>query len=75
MKELVLLAAIDAAATHLLRAGTASISAARSSSGATEAELLEVLQLTSTIGIHSVTVGVPILLECAAERPRPETRR
>jgi alkylhydroperoxidase/carboxymuconolactone decarboxylase family protein YurZ len=29
--------------------------------GATKQELMEVLQLTSTIGIHSCSVGVPIL--------------
>ena len=31
--------------------------------GATVAEIMEVLQLTTAIGIHTVTEGVPILLE------------
>jgi alkylhydroperoxidase/carboxymuconolactone decarboxylase family protein YurZ len=31
--------------------------------GATSQEIMEVLQLVSVLGIHSATLGVPILLE------------
>ena len=31
--------------------------------GATREEVLEVIELASVIGIHSCTVGVPILLD------------
>jgi alkylhydroperoxidase/carboxymuconolactone decarboxylase family protein YurZ len=39
--------------------------------GATKEELLEVLQLTSTLGIHASTVGVPLLLEALGDREVP----
>ena len=64
VKELVLLA-VDAAATHLHEPGIRLHIRRALEHGATEEEVLEVLQLTSTMGIHSVTVGVPVLLECA----------
>jgi alkylhydroperoxidase/carboxymuconolactone decarboxylase family protein YurZ len=64
VKELVMVA-VDAAATHLHEPGIRLHIRRALEYGATEAELLEVLQLTSTMGIHSVTVGVPVLLECA----------
>lgn len=73
VKELVLLA-VDAAATHLHEPGIRLHIRRALEHGATEAELLEVLQLTSTMGIHSVTVGVPVLLECAGGSGRdPDT--
>src|SRR5262249_59245144 len=64
VKELVLLA-VDAAATHLHEPGIRLHIRRALEHGATREELLEVLQLTSTMGIHSITVGVPVLLECA----------
>ena len=64
VKELVLLA-VDAAATHLHEPGIRLHVRRALEHGATAAELLEVLQLASTMGIHSVTVGVPVLLERA----------
>ena len=64
IKELIMLA-VDAAATHLHEPGIRLHIRRALDYGATEAELLEVLELTSTMGIHSVTVGVPVLLECA----------
>ena len=39
--------------------------------GATPAEILETLELTSTMGIHAANTGVPILLE---DSPRPAGR-
>jgi alkylhydroperoxidase/carboxymuconolactone decarboxylase family protein YurZ len=38
--------------------------------GATVAEIMEVLELTSVLGIHTVTEGVPILLEEAKQTDR-----
>jgi alkylhydroperoxidase/carboxymuconolactone decarboxylase family protein YurZ len=35
--------------------------------GATDAELMEVFELTATLGIHAANAGVPILLEVLAE--------
>jgi alkylhydroperoxidase/carboxymuconolactone decarboxylase family protein YurZ len=40
--------------------------------GATREEIVEVLQLTSTLGIHSCTIGVPLLLEVMAESGEAE---
>lgn len=31
--------------------------------GATKEEIMEVLELTSVLGIHTLTLGVPILVE------------
>jgi alkylhydroperoxidase/carboxymuconolactone decarboxylase family protein YurZ len=73
VKELVLLA-INAAATH--RNGEGAVRHARGAiaAGATRDEVLEVLALTSTIGIHSCNCGVPVLLEeLAAVGQGPDT--
>jgi alkylhydroperoxidase/carboxymuconolactone decarboxylase family protein YurZ len=73
VKEFVLLA-VDAAATHLYEPGIRLHIRRALDYGATEQELVEVLQLASTLGIHSVTVGVPVLIECAGGSGRdPET--
>ena len=40
--------------------------------GATREEILEVIELASVIGIHSCTVGVPILVEELAAGERPD---
>jgi alkylhydroperoxidase/carboxymuconolactone decarboxylase family protein YurZ len=60
VKELIYVA-IDASTTHLYNAGTRIHMQNALKHGATKQELMEVLQLTSTIGIHSCSVGVPIL--------------
>jgi alkylhydroperoxidase/carboxymuconolactone decarboxylase family protein YurZ len=73
VKELILLA-VDAAATHLHEAGIRLHVRRALEHGATEHELLEVLQLASTLGIHSVTVGVPVLLDCLGARHVPQPR-
>lgn len=62
VKELVLLA-VDAAATHRNGAGAAEHAERALAHGATRKEVLEVLELTSTLGIHACNCGVPILLE------------
>ena len=66
VKELVALAA-DAAATHLYEPGIRQHIAAAFDHGATTAEVMEVLELTSTLGIHACNIGVPLLLEVLQE--------
>lgn len=62
VRELVLLA-LDASTTHLHAAGVAEHLRDALAAGATEAEVMEVLELTSVLGIHACNIGVPILLE------------
>jgi alkylhydroperoxidase/carboxymuconolactone decarboxylase family protein YurZ len=66
VKEFVSIAA-DAAATHLYAPGIARHIKAAIEHGATREEIMEVLELTSTLGIHAANIGVPILLEVLAE--------
>jgi alkylhydroperoxidase/carboxymuconolactone decarboxylase family protein YurZ len=70
VKELVCLA-VDAAATHMYAPGIRDHVRRALDLGATKEELLEVLQLTSTLGIHASTVGVPLLLEALGDREVP----
>ncbi len=62
VKEFMYIAA-DASTTHLYNAGTRIHMENALRHGATVDEVFEVLQMTSVLGIHSCTVGVPILLE------------
>ncbi|MDP6622825.1 MAG: carboxymuconolactone decarboxylase family protein [Alphaproteobacteria bacterium] len=62
VKEFMYIAA-DASTTHLYNAGTRIHIQNALRHGATVDEVFEVLELTSVLGIHSCTVGVPILLE------------
>jgi alkylhydroperoxidase/carboxymuconolactone decarboxylase family protein YurZ len=62
IKELVHIA-IDAAATHLFVPGIRDHIKRALAHGATAAEIMEVLELTSTLGIHACNIGVPILVE------------
>ncbi|MCO6419040.1 carboxymuconolactone decarboxylase family protein [Siccirubricoccus sp. KC 17139] len=55
--------AIDASTTHLHAPGTRVHMKNALRYGATRQEIMEVLQLISVLGIHSVTHGVPILVE------------
>ena len=66
VKELVYIAA-DAAATHLYEPGIRQHVAAALEHGATPAEIMEVLELTSTLGIHACNIGVPLLVEVLEE--------
>lgn len=61
-KELIFIA-INVATTHLWPSGARRHMANALEAGATKEEILEVIQLTSIMGIHSMTMGVPILLE------------
>jgi alkylhydroperoxidase/carboxymuconolactone decarboxylase family protein YurZ len=55
--------AIDASTTHLYDPGTKIHMENAVRYGATAGEILEVLELTSMLGVHSSTVGANILLE------------
>jgi alkylhydroperoxidase/carboxymuconolactone decarboxylase family protein YurZ len=61
-KELIMIA-INAATTHLWAPGVRRHMQNALREGATKEEILEVLQLTSIMGVHSVTLGAPILAE------------
>ena len=71
VKELIHVA-VDGAATHLYEPGFRQHVRLAIEHGATKEELLEVLQLTSTLGIHACTVGVPLLQEELAARGAAE---
>jgi alkylhydroperoxidase/carboxymuconolactone decarboxylase family protein YurZ len=72
VKELVYIA-MDAAATHLFVPGIRQHIRNALEYGATREEIMEVLELTSTLGIHACNIGVPILVEEleAAGKPLP----
>ena len=58
-------------ATHRNGAGAAEHAERARAFGATPDEITEVLELTSTLGIHACNCGVPILLEELAEAGQP----
>jgi alkylhydroperoxidase/carboxymuconolactone decarboxylase family protein YurZ len=66
VRELVLVA-VDAAATHLYEPGIRQHVRSALELGASAGELMEVLELTSTLGIHACNTGVPLLIEVLAE--------
>lgn len=59
--------AVDAASTHLYVPGIRRHIKAALSAGATLAEVMEVIELTSTLGIHACNIGVPMLVEVMRE--------
>lgn len=61
-KELIYIA-IDASTTHLYEPGLRQHIRNALKHGATKDEIMEVLELTSVLGIHTCTLGVPVLLE------------
>ena len=61
-KELILVA-INVATTHLYAPGARRHMQNALRHGATAEEILEVIQLTTVMGIHSVNMAVPMLLE------------
>lgn len=70
--------AVDSAATHLYVPGIRADIKAAFDAGATTAEVVEVVELTSTLGIHACNVGIPLLVEVMKEEgvydqhfPRP----
>jgi len=66
VREFVLVA-VDAAATHLHAPGIRQHVRSALELGASAGELMEVLELTSTLGIHACNIGVPLLLEVLTE--------
>lgn len=66
VKEFIYIAA-DAAATHLYVPGIQQHLQKALEFGAIREELMEVLELTSTLGIHACNLGVPLLLEVLEE--------
>ncbi|MQA83145.1 MAG: gamma-carboxymuconolactone decarboxylase [Streptosporangiales bacterium] len=65
VRQLILIA-VDGAATHLYAPGLREHISRALDLGAAPEEIMEVLQLTATLGIHACNLGVPILLEEAA---------
>ena len=57
--------AFDTSATHLYRVGLKLHIENALGYGATPQEILEVMEIASVIGMHTVTTGAPILLELA----------
>lgn len=70
MRELVLVA-INVACTHNSEDGTRRHLRRALEVGATPAEIGEVIELAAVLGIHSCTVGVPILLAHLDRPPMP----
>jgi alkylhydroperoxidase/carboxymuconolactone decarboxylase family protein YurZ len=62
VKELIYIA-LDASPTHLYEPGLRIHVRNALKHGATRDEVMEVLELATTIGIHACTVGIPILRE------------
>ena len=61
-KELILIA-INAATTHLYGPGVRRHVQNALKAGASQAEILETIQLTTVMGIHSCNLAIPILME------------
>ena len=70
VRELIYVA-IDASTTHLHEAGTRIHMENALRQGATPAEIIEVLALASVLGVHTITMGVPIMLEEFARHDEP----
>lgn len=65
-KELILIA-INAATTHLYGPGVRRHMQNALKAGATKEEILETIQLTTVMGIHSCNLAIPILMEEVAK--------
>src|SRR5580698_8384505 len=62
IKELLYIA-IDSSMTHMYEPGLRVHIRNALRHGATRDEIMEIYQLTSSIGVHAVTMGVPVLLD------------
>jgi alkylhydroperoxidase/carboxymuconolactone decarboxylase family protein YurZ len=60
--------AVDANVTHLDRAGVRARVAEARDAGASDAEILEVLECVATVSVHAMNVGVGVLLSVLHER-------
>jgi alkylhydroperoxidase/carboxymuconolactone decarboxylase family protein YurZ len=67
VKEFIYIA-VDANATHMYLPGVRKHMAAALRLGATPQEIMEVLELSATLGIHAMNIGVPILVEVLEEK-------
>jgi alkylhydroperoxidase/carboxymuconolactone decarboxylase family protein YurZ len=70
-KELILVA-VNAATTHLYAPGVRRHMRNALAHGATPQEIMETIELTTLLGIHSCNLAVPILIEELARRATPE---
>jgi len=68
-KELILIA-INAATTHLYGPGVRRHIQNALAAGASREEILQAIQLTTVMGIHSCNLAIPILLEEIARRQK-----
>ncbi len=66
--------AVDASCTHLYAPGVRRHIRKALELGATKDEITAVLQLVSVLGIHTMSVGAPILLEELAAREGADAR-
>jgi alkylhydroperoxidase/carboxymuconolactone decarboxylase family protein YurZ len=70
MKELLYIS-LNASATHLFEPGIRAHMQNAFALGATKEEIMEVFQIVSIVGVHTMSVGLPILMEeVAAAEPR-----
>jgi alkylhydroperoxidase/carboxymuconolactone decarboxylase family protein YurZ len=67
VKELIYIA-VDANATHMFLPGVRQHIRAALKLGVTRHEIMEVLELSATLGIHAMNIGVPILVEVLTEK-------
>lgn len=74
VKELIMIA-INAATTHLYGAGVRRHIRNALAHGATREEIVETIQLTTLLGIHSSNLALPILAEELAVREQPNATR
>lgn len=72
VKELIYIA-VDASTTHLYEPGLRQHIRNALACGATKEEIMEVLELTSAIGIHTCLLGVPVLMDELAKATEPDT--
>lgn len=67
VKEFIYIA-VDAATTHLYAPGIRQHIKAALGRGASAAEIMEVIEITSTLGIHACNIGVPLYLQVLEEQ-------
>lgn len=65
--------AVDASCTHLYAPGVRRHIRKALALGATQAEITAVLQLTSVLGVHTMSLGAPMLLDELAALDTPPT--
>src|SRR5580658_9833031 len=69
VKELLYIA-IDASTTHMYEPGLRVHIRNALRYGATRDEIMEVYELTAVLGVHTITMGVPVLLEVMRDAGR-----